>query len=314
MDRQGTVSRFLKGAALLLFLAASADVAPFPVAEARWLAPGTLLEGLTRQPSECLALPREKAQLRKIAIGRAAFRAPLLLGGQAARAGLSCASCHRNGRGNPDFHFDGISGAPGTADVTSSFMSSHRGDGTVNPKPIPDLAAPASDIRVSRDVRTKELESFIRGLIVEEFDGHEPPAAVLEGLAAYVRAIAPSACGKAEPVGLDVMLSDTRAALAAASQSLAAGDRDTALLLIGAARSMLGNIDQRFRLPHLKASRLVLAEADRELRATRASSDPTQAIRAWESKWPSRERKLRLQAPLSLFSPAVLKRHLPSGR
>ncbi|MGF7473737.1 hypothetical protein WFJ45_23635, partial [Salmonella enterica subsp. enterica serovar Minnesota] len=70
-------------------------------------------------------------------IGRAAFNSPLLLGGQAARAGLSCASCHRNGRGNPDFHFPGISGAPGTADVTASLLSSHRGDGQFNPKPIP---------------------------------------------------------------------------------------------------------------------------------------------------------------------------------
>src|SRR5687768_90851 len=71
-------------------------------------------------------------------------------------------------RGNPDFLFPGLSGAVGTADVTSSIMSSHRGDGTINPKPIPDLAGPPAERIVSRAAESRALESFIRGLIVEE--------------------------------------------------------------------------------------------------------------------------------------------------
>jgi mono/diheme cytochrome c family protein len=312
MDRKGKI-RLLTVAALPVFLAATADVPALPISEARWLAPGTLLSGLTRQPSECLALPADKGERGAVAIGRAAFRAPLLLGGQAARAGLSCASCHRNGRGNPDFLFPGISGGPGTADVTSSLMSKHRGDGTVNPKAIPDLAAPAATHKVARDPRRDELQLFIRGLIVEEFDGPEPTPALLHGLAAYVRAIRPEACGMEEAVRLGPMLADAGNAVTAASASFSRGDRATALVLVGAARSALGRIDERFSLPGLEASRTLLGEADRELQAVRSSPDPIKALRAWQRKWPERERRLRLAEPRSLFSSRMLRQHLAAG-
>src|SRR5215210_5068995 len=152
---------------------------PLRLSEARWLAAGASPESLLREPGECVAWPASPRLNDSVRIGRAAFRAPLLFGGQAARAGLSCASCHRNGRDNPDFHFPGISGAPGTADVTASLLSSHRGDGKFNPKPIPDLAGDPAKRIVSREPVKRDLERFIRGLIVEEFDGPEPPTAVL---------------------------------------------------------------------------------------------------------------------------------------
>ena len=136
--RQGVL---IFAAAGLLAAAAPADP---PIRAERWLAPAARLTALTREPAECLARPGSVSAAKSIAIGRTAFRAPLLLGGQAARAGLSCSSCHRNGRGNPDFLFPGISGAPGTADVTASLLSSHRGDGIFNPRPIPDLAGPVT--------------------------------------------------------------------------------------------------------------------------------------------------------------------------
>lgn len=308
MDRRGTVARVLTGAALLLFQPAAANAPSLPIAEARWLAPDALFEGLTRQPPECLAPPKDKAARRSVAIGRAAFRAPLLLGGQAARAGLSCASCHRNGRGNPHFSFPGLSGAPGTADVTSSLMSKRRGDGTINPKPIPDLAAATQS--VSRDPRNAALESFIRGLIVEEFDGAEPPPAVLRGLVAYVRAIRPEFCGAggAEPVTLDAMLSDVD--VASALHAARSGDSETARLLLGAARSALGRIDERFRLPGLEASRALLVMADAELRDAQHAEDKVRAIRGWRQRWPQRRRMLRARAESSLFSAANLRARL----
>ncbi|MFL6729987.1 MAG: hypothetical protein ACJ8EZ_08675, partial [Sphingomicrobium sp.] len=88
----------------------AADRAQLPIREARWLQSPDLVADLTTQPPECLAWPADTAQRSSVAVGRALFRSPLLLGGQAARAGLSCASCHRNGRSNPHFHFPGISG------------------------------------------------------------------------------------------------------------------------------------------------------------------------------------------------------------
>ena len=116
-------------------------------------------------PAECLRPPRERAAALSVEVGRAAFGTPVLLGGQAARAGLSCESCHRAGRGNPDFQFPGASGAPGTADVTLSLFSSHRGNGVHDPKAIPDLSGPRDRLKVAPG----DLPKFIRGLIVEEF-------------------------------------------------------------------------------------------------------------------------------------------------
>ena len=319
MDRRQALARFLTVAALLPLLAASASVPDLPIKEARWLAPDQLFEGLTRHPAECFATPKSNNERRSAMIGRAAFRAPLLLGGQAARAGLSCASCHRNGRGNPHFTFPSLSGHPGTADVTSSLMSKTRGDATFNPKVIPDLVA--SKFAVSRDPDKGELKAFIRGLIVEEFDGEEPPPAVLDGLTAYVRALSPGACKSRGLVGitLDGLLADVDSAVRLAENSWSNGDPDTALVLVGAARSMLGSVDERFQLPGLEPSRTALRSADNQLRALRlamAYNVPSVAVgfRAWDRDWPARKVALRKQESRSLFSPSVLRRRLVEVR
>jgi mono/diheme cytochrome c family protein len=300
MDRGGTVVRLLRIAAPALLLAAAAGPPTLPIAEARWLAPGALYEGLARQPRECFAPPADPAERRAARIGRIAFRAPLLLGGQAARAGLSCASCHRNGRGNPFFLFPGLSGAPGTADVTSSVMSRRRGDGRVNPVPIPDLAAPAAALKVARDRESRALETFIRGLVVEEFDGPEPPAAALAGLAAYVRAIAPCR-GGGGPVTLRGRLGEVEEALALAEGS----DPDTFRLLVAAARSGLGAIEERFRRPGLERERALLREAARELGEVR---DGSLGLAEWRRRWPERRRRTLAGERRSLFDPAVLRK------
>jgi hypothetical protein len=311
MDRRRARARtlgMLGAAALGFLLAGAADAPTLPLREARWLAPAALLTGLTRQPAECLVEPGDAAERRRVAIGRVAFRTSLLLGGQAARAGLSCASCHRNGRGNPDFLFPGLSGRAGTADVTSSLMSKHRGDGTVNPKPIPDLAGPPAARIVSHDPQGRALERFIHGLVVEEFDGPEPSPAVLDGLAAYVRAIRAEACRKGDaPVTLSDRLGEAESAVRLARDS----DLETRRLLLAAARSALGAIDERFRLPGLETSRALLREADRELRAIRAGQSGEEA---WLRRWPERKRRLRAGEYRSLFAPSVLRRRIALAR
>lgn len=300
----------LAAAPLPLLLAAAADAPNLPIAEARWVVPEARFETLTRQPGECLVWPREAAARQSVAIGRAAFRAPLLLGGQAARAGLSCASCHRSGRGNPHFRFPGLSGAPGTADVTSSLISSHRGDGTINPKPIPDLASGRRT--VSHDRGSRALEAFIRGLIVEEFDGPEPPPAVLGGLADYVRAMTPAACRNGGRIGLEMELAEVAAALDAARRA----DGGSLKLLVGAARSQLGRIDQRFQLAGLESQRSLLRRADGELAAIQPldSAQASAAIDRWLQRWPAALRSLRRHEARSLFNPRVLRRSLGEGR
>lgn len=248
-------------AALLATTALAQDV---PIKALRWLAPGVdRARLLSAEPAECLALPAEPGEARAVEIGRAAFRNPLLLGGQAARAGLSCESCHRGGRDNPHFLFAGVSGAPGTADVTSSLFSSHRGDGADNPVQIPDLAGPRHRLKVAPEA----LPAFVRGLIVEEFDGPEPAPAVLAGVVAYVRALSPAACPtpSERPVTVAVLMDDVRRALAAART---APDPATAAAMIAAARARLGLIDERYAAPALAPERRALRAADQALAET----------------------------------------------
>ncbi|MDB5426011.1 MAG: hypothetical protein JWQ29_3427, partial [Phenylobacterium sp.] len=119
----------LAGLGLALAAAALAAPAGPPIRAMLWV-PSDVdpVRAFATAPSECLQRPRDPATALSVEVGRAAFRTPVVLGGQAARAGLSCESCHRAGRSNPDFQFPGISGAPGTADVTSSLFSTHRGN------------------------------------------------------------------------------------------------------------------------------------------------------------------------------------------
>lgn len=309
MDRGQGQARLLILAGLLLLVGA-ADRPRVPIREARWLQSPDMLGDLTTLPPECVAWPADKQQRRMAEAGRTLFRSPLLLGGQAARAGLSCASCHRNGRTNPHFHFPGISGEPGTADVTASLMSERRGDGIFNPKPIPDLAGDPAKLKISRDPQRQALRRFIRGLIVEEFNGPEPSPAALSSVVAYVRALGPAACksGKDAQITLVVKLADVDSAVSLAAKSYAAGDRATGRDLLAAARSTLGSIDERFQLMGLEPARSQLRDADAELFQMQAGAPG--AWGSWRHDWPRHKRALRAVERQSLFNPAELARVL----
>jgi hypothetical protein len=299
MDPGRAFARFLSALPLAL-LAGAADGPTLPIREARWLAPDSVYAGLTREPPECFAPPADPAERRRAAIGRIAFRAPLLLGGQAARAGLSCASCHRNGRGNPDFLFPGLSGPPGTADVTASLMSSHRGDGRFNPRPIPDLGGPREALKVSQGPSGRALETFIHGLVVEEFDGPEPEPAIIDGLAAYVRALRPASCGRS---ARRVTLASRLALVDEAARLAAAEAGDPRRLLIAAARSRLGEIDERFAIAGGEPARALLREADGELRNLGSGQGD---MDRWRRQWPGWQRRLLRLESHSLFDPKRL--------
>lgn len=228
-----------------------------------WTAPGHEIAALTRQPAACLG---EAAADPDVLAGRALFHTPQLFGGQAERVGLNCASCHSNGRRNPHFFLAGISDAPGTADVSASFFSVARGNNRFDPKPIPDLAMPG---RVSHDPRSGELERFIRGLIVEEFSGSEPSVGALARLSAYVRAIRPCPHRSDEPQTLASFRERFRDSVRVAALFADEGDRQTAIALIGAARTSLGLIDERIAPYGHRALRAQLLHTSRELQAIR---------------------------------------------
>jgi hypothetical protein len=305
----------LAGATLLL--AAGAAGADPPVRAAQWVAAGRdVVRALTTEPTECLARPASPDAAYEVELGRAAFRHPLLLGNQGARAGLTCESCHRGGRGNPDFSFPGLSGGAGTADVTSSVTSEHRGDGVFNPKPIPSLIRPPAQRIVSRDPRRPDLRNFIHGLVTEEFDGPEPPPAVLEGLAAYVRALSPAHCPKASrrPVTLAVRMDDARRALAAARAAAARRDTASAKVMTAAARSELGVVAERYEGPALAGDLAAIGAAAVDLGKLQARPVLAPAdFAGWEARLSALQARLAQHEAQSLFDPRRLAARLKAA-
>ncbi|MDB5429081.1 MAG: hypothetical protein JWP35_197 [Caulobacter sp.] len=299
-------------------LAAVAQTAP-PLKELRWLAAGAdpVTEAATR-PVECLA-PGEHSL--PVEIGRAAFRSPLLLGGQASRAGLSCEACHRNGRTNAQFSFPGVSGAPGTADVTNSLFSSHRGDGVDNPRPIPDLGGPKTALKISQNPASPGLRDFIHGLVTQEFDGDEPAPAVMDGLAAYVRALSPANCPATarQPLRAADLTEDARRAVRAARGALALKDPATAIAMLDAARAPLFRLDERYAGPDLAADRNAIRAASLELGAVLAdlragARHVDQRLSVWLGQSSAWGAALVRDEPRSLFNPTNLKAALAPPR
>ena len=248
-----------------------------------WIAPGAELEALSVQPQSCLTGNADDIAVRS---GRALFNTPLLLGGQAAKAGLTCNSCHVSGRDNPHFFLRPLSSETGTADVTSSFFSMSRGNGRFDPIVIPDLAATG---KISRDPQTGALDRFVRNLIVEEFSGAEPSKATLAALASYIRAL--RRCEGERINGpntlrrLDDQLAIIFDAVEGAAHMAKAGEVSSARLLIGAARYQLGLIDERYALPDLKTERKALLEASLALQRVSDQSEMMTDISPALAKW-----------------------------
>jgi hypothetical protein len=301
---EGAIGKLIVG----IWLAGAATVAlaaaPPLFETLRWTAPGAELEALSTQPSACLSHdPRDKPLVQA---GQALFNTPTLLGGQAAKAGLSCASCHINGRDNPHFMLAGVSDKAGTADVTNSFFSPARGNARFDPVPIPDLAVPG---KISREADEKALEPFIRTLIVEEFAGHEPSSAMLDALAAYVRAIQNCPGGGRDAVArkLDDQFALIDAAITGAKEMAERDDRQAFRTLIAAARHQLGVIAERYAGSSLVRERALLLKASRELQALGQDPDAVRALANWQSRFNgTTANRLRAAEPLSLYVGARL--------
>ena len=144
------------------------------------ISPKNRLDALSKKPVECINPEAPKVST----IGRLAFESPALLGGQAARIGLSCASCHPSGRTSPHFFLENISSSPGTADVTHSFFSSTGGNDTLTAVAIPDLAK-LEKMKI-KDRGSQQFRNKLRELIEVEFDGQHAPTFVIDALQIYL--------------------------------------------------------------------------------------------------------------------------------
>ncbi|MGE0594911.1 MAG: hypothetical protein AB7P07_00980 [Hyphomonadaceae bacterium] len=247
----------LRTLALVLLIAAAAPPARILLREQAWTPPSPgRVEALTQTQGECITTATPE-----IEIGRALFRTPVLIGGPAARAGLSCHACHTDGGANTHFMLPELTDRPGAADVTSEWSSHVRGDGVANPRDIPDLAGAGARAAFGQG-REPSLERFMHGVVVEEFQGEEPPPAAFAALVAYVRALDAAACpATPAPVSLASAAEDVRRTLAAAQHA----DAATASLLLYAAQDQIGRVAERLPPAAFKHERRALAALAREL-------------------------------------------------
>ncbi|MGQ0619430.1 MAG: hypothetical protein ACT4QA_05865 [Panacagrimonas sp.] len=307
MRRSGPCPRQWIFIACLLVGAASVGATELPLREAAWLGPeSNPVAALSTAPAECFRPPRDRTRAVVAEAGRIVFRSPLLLGGPAAKAGLSCHSCHINGHANPDFFIEGLSRAPGTVDVTSSRFSRTRGDGIFNPKIIPSLVDQA---RARKTRPADHDKTFVHGVIVDEFQGWEPASAVFDALLAYVSALDPGACPETRVVALTLGddLTLIRRGAAALAGALDRGDLALADFLLVSLRSLLGQVHERFGLPGLEPARAMLIELSRDLGDLREPAPTVAALAVWREQLDQiTTRLLPLQAR-SLYNPEVLR-------
>lgn len=274
--------------------------------ELAWL-PATAdgVTALTSRPASCIVsgvTPEVDAEIR---LGELAFNSPALLGGQAEKKGLSCGACHQNGRGNPHFQFEAVSGSPGTADVTSGLFSKVRADNVFNPRSIPDLALADGQNQVDRTDRTA-LAIFVRGQIEEEFSGTPPPARVFEALLTYLENVdaTASACNTAAAIR-HTWRDDWEDALLASDLALATNDQTEKAFYIRTARTALRRLHDRYPAIEDTQLRKDLVSLSRGLAEGRGLSGQTDQLPA----------RLAGAEDRSLYSPKYLATALQrSGR
>jgi len=254
--------------------------------------------------SECTATPNDTQTL----LGRLAFNSPRLLGGQAARMGLSCASCHPSGRANPDFFIQQISSTPGTSDITHSFFSSAGGDSQFNPRPIPDLAQ-ATGLRFP-DRHVKSFTSFLHKLIEVEFDGRPAPAQVFQALLHYLQKTSHRHCSSADQVDTrftqDWRLIENALTLLMATELSTASKR----FIIQSARAQLEVIFYNYGLtPQPKIDQLLIS-LSRDLEQLAAQDYAKTLLDEPLKKAKALEHALRAHHGTSAYSPKALSQHI----
>ena len=223
----------------------------------RWIHPDAdIVSALSEEPRECLP---ENANGQYI-LGRLAFRSPFLLGGQAARRGLTCQACHSQGQTNSHFFVVGLSDAPGTADVTSFHFSDELGDEIFNPVPIPSLSDEIESVSFSGE--TDDLDKFVRRLITKEFTGPEPVPDVEAALLSYIRALDDRFCETGTIADAELwqfnirVIDESFAALQSEVQS-----EDARNFMMAALRIEIGRLHDRLPYhPKLRASLVSMSQ------------------------------------------------------
>src|SRR5215470_2019545 len=157
----------------------------------------TVLPPGTELNEDALARPREVFRSEFVGgrksylvnLGDVAFNSPMILGGAARKAGVSCGTCHVNGASNPKLFIPGMSTRPGNFDTTGLTFSPKAFNSLLDSVRIPSLRGARHLAPYGHDGRFASLRDFIRNAIVNEFAGPEPAPAILDALVAYVQDI-----------------------------------------------------------------------------------------------------------------------------
>ena len=286
------------------------------LSEARWIsADSDVAYVLTHSPAECLSPSGGNGIDYQRVLGRAAFNSPFLLGGQAARNHLSCNSCHLNGHDNAQFFLAGLSGTPGSADVTSSIFSKVREDGVFNPVRIPTLVGAKGKEEFGSVAPVPTIHAFVEGAVKDEFQG-EASASIIAAVSEYVAQLEPQYCQESDvPIDLAKAISaidEIIGAARVASEKAANKELD---FLILSAQHQLGRIHERYAGETLTSDRAVIVEFSQYIGAFRpdaaqAGVISNQDVADLRDKLKVLAGELAQREHLSLYSEAVLRGRL----
>jgi hypothetical protein len=183
---------------LLALLSAMVASAPsIPVGAVEFGGVSSVLPAGTELGDEAFEQPRELFRSESgggrksylVNLGDAAFNSPLILGGAARQAGISCNTCHVNGTSNPRLYIPGLSTRAGTFDTTGHLFNPKSDNGVLDPLTIPSLRGAHLLAPYGHDGRTLSLPDFVRNVIVNEFAGPEPSREILDALVVYIEDI-----------------------------------------------------------------------------------------------------------------------------
>lgn len=271
----------------------------------RWASPeADFTAVLSEEPRECL--PAQTAP--EHVMGRLAFRSPFLLGGQAARRGLTCQACHGQGQVNSHFFVIGLSETPGTADVTSFHFSNDLGDEIFNPVPIPSFSDDVEGVDFSAP--DGDLDRFVTRLITKEFTGPPPTPEVKAALLSYLRGLNEAHCQSstlktAELLGFNLrIISESFETLRRHNLSKESYD-----FMLAALRIELGRVHARFpNHPALQADLAAISAALKTAKNTQEGFDHAAA------KWQTLKPELSSAYDTSLFHPGTIQTWVDTRR
>lgn len=279
-----------------------------PLRDVLWTdANADVAKRLTEGPGECLINPKNEPDRLAVRMGRVLFRSPGILGGPAARLGLSCNACHPDGRTNTAFFLPELTDRPGAADVTAEWASAVRGDGIMNPVPIPDLTDVGTRKALGHN-KEPSLERFVERVVTEEFQGNPLPSPAKEGLIAYLRALKSKGCTQPSgtPLTLESAAKEVEDAVMAADQK----DLPTAQLLLLAAQEAMGRIAERLPADRFENERQRLEALSREVGRGRASPAlffTSENGRDWDNRFYALVYELQKRETETYFNAAALR-------